>query len=126
MFTQNNKVYWKMMESILNNLQNTISARKNAESEYSYVASLFKKGEDTILKKLGEECVEVVIAGKNGDVKQIVYESADLVFHLMVMLAHYDLKLEDVIKELSHREGLSGFDEKATREIPSLIGAGEK
>lgn len=115
-----------MIESILNKLQSTVLERKNADYERSYVASLFKKGEDTILKKLGEECVEVIIAGKSGDAKQIVYESADLVFHLMVMLAHYDLKLEDVIKELSHREGLSGFDEKAAREIPSLIAAGEK
>lgn len=115
-----------MTESILNKLQNTILARKNAESERSYVSSLFKKGEDTILKKLGEECVEVVIAGKSGDAKQIVYESADLVFHLMVMLAHYDLKLEDVVKELSHREGLSGLDEKAARETPFFNGAGEE
>ena len=79
------------------------------------MAKLFHKGGDSILKKIGEEATEVVIAAKDNDREQIVYESADLVFHLMVMLAQYDLSFDEVATELARREGLSGLVEKASR-----------
>ena len=87
------------MQTTLEHLTATIAARKNASPETSYVAKLFHKGEDSILKKVGEEATEVVIAAKDHDREHIVYESADLMFHLMVMLAHYDLSLADVAVE---------------------------
>jgi phosphoribosyl-ATP pyrophosphohydrolase len=103
------------MQAIFEQLTQTIQARKDANPETSYVAKLFHKGEDTMLKKIGEEATEVVIAAKNNDREQIVYESADLVFHLMVMLARYDVRLDEVADELARREGLSGLVEKASR-----------
>ena len=103
------------MQAIFEQLTQTIQARKDANPETSYVAKLFHKGEDTMLKKIGEEACEVVIAAKNNDREQIVYESADLVFHLMVMLAQYDLSFDEVATELARREGLSGLVEKASR-----------
>jgi len=93
----------------------TIESRKLASPDSSYVAKLFHKGADSILKKVGEEATEVVIAAKDENREQIVYESADLLFHLMVMLAKYDLTLADVAGELARREGLSGLVEKASR-----------
>lgn len=103
------------MQTILEQLTATIESRKAADPESSYVAKLFHKGADSILKKVGEEATEVVIAAKDEDREQIVYESADLLFHLMVMLARYDLSLSDVATELACREGLSGLVEKASR-----------
>ena len=103
------------MQTILEQLTATIESRKAADPESSYVAKLFHKGADSILKKVGEEATEVVIAAKDEDREQIVYESADLLFHLMVMLARYDLSLSDVVAELARREGLSGLVEKASR-----------
>ena len=103
------------MQTTFEQLSATIAARKNASPETSYVAKLFHKGGDSILKKIGEEATEVVIAAKDHDLEQIVYESADLLFHLMVMLAQYDLTLADVADELARREGLSGLVEKASR-----------
>ena len=103
------------MQAIFEQLTQTIQARKDANPETSYVAKLFHKGEDTMLKKIGEEATEVVIAAKNNDREQIVYESADLLFHLMVMLARYDVRLDEVADELARREGLSGLVEKASR-----------
>ncbi len=103
------------MQTILEQLTATIESRKAADPESSYVAKLFHKGADSILKKVGEEATEVVIAAKDEDREQIVYESADLLFHLMVMLARYDLSLLDVANELARREGLSGLVEKASR-----------
>ena len=103
------------MQTILEQLTATIESRKAADPESSYVAKLFHKGADSILKKVGEEATEVVIAAKDEDREQIVYESADLLFHLMVMLARYDLSLSDVANELARREGLSGLVEKASR-----------
>ena len=95
-----------------------IEGRKPAnggDPEKSYVARLLHKGPDAFLKKIGEEATEVVIAAKDNDREQIVYESADLVFHLMVMLAQYDLSFDEVATELARREGLSGLVEKASR-----------
>ena len=103
------------MQSVFEQLSATIESRKTASPDSSYVAKLFHKGTDSILKKIGEEATEVVIAAKDENREQIVYESADLLFHLMVMLAQYDLTLADVADELARREGLSGWVEKASR-----------
>ncbi len=103
------------MSDILNALAEVLEQRKKESPESSYVASLYAKGTDTILKKLGEEAVETVIAGKGGDKEQIIYESADLWFHSMVLLAHNGLGPNDVLQELSRRFGLSGLEEKASR-----------
>ena len=103
------------MQSVFEQLSATIESRKTASPDSSYVAKLFHKGTDSILKKIGEEATEVVIAAKGENREQIVYESADLLFHLMVMLAKYDLTLADVAGELARREGLSGLVEKASR-----------
>ena len=103
------------MQSVFEQLSATIESRKTASPDSSYVAKLFHKGADSILKKVGEEATEVVIAAKDENREQIVYESADLLFHLMVMLARYDLTLADVAEELARREGLSGLVEKANR-----------
>ena len=92
-----------------------IESRKGQDPDASYVARLFSKGEDAILKKIGEEATELVMAAKDGDRAKIVYETADLWFHSMVALAHYGLKPSDVIAELARREGLSGLDEAAAR-----------
>ncbi|MDD2721316.1 MAG: phosphoribosyl-ATP diphosphatase [Gallionella sp.] len=101
--------------NILQTLTETIEARKQASPESSYVAKLFSKGEDAILKKIGEEATEVILASKEGDKQHIVYETADLWFHSMVMLAHHGLSAEDVLNELARREGLSGIAEKNSR-----------
>ena len=103
------------MQSVFEQLSVTIESRKTASPDSSYVAKLLHKGADSILKKVGEEATEVVIAAKDENREQIVYESADLLFHLMVMLARYDLTLADVAEELARREGLSGLVEKANR-----------
>ena len=103
------------MQSVFEQLSATIESRKTASPDSSYVAKLFHKGTDSILKKIGEEATEVVIAAKGENREQIVYESADLLFHLMVMLAQYDLTLADVADELARREGLSGLVEKSSR-----------
>jgi len=105
-----------MNMDILQSLTQTIAARKQASPDSSYVAKLFSKGEDAILKKIGEEATEVILASKSGEQKQIVYETADLWFHCMVMLSYHGLSAEDVLKELARREGLSGIAEKNSRE----------
>ncbi|HET7774693.1 MAG TPA: phosphoribosyl-ATP diphosphatase [Burkholderiaceae bacterium] len=93
----------------------TIESRKGAQVTESYVAKLFAKGQDAILKKIGEEATELVMAAKDGHRDQIVYEATDLLFHTMVLLAHHGLSLDDVQTELARREGLSGLAEKAAR-----------
>lgn len=103
------------IQTVFEQLTQTLEARKLASPESSYVAKLMHKGTDAILKKIGEEATEVVIASKDDDREQIVYESADLVFHLMVLLAHKNLSMDDVASELARREGLSGLVEKASR-----------
>jgi len=105
-----------MKQDILKKLTETLEARKQASPESSYVAKLFSKGEDAILKKVGEEATEVILASKAGDKTHLVYEIADLWFHCMVLLAHQGLSAEDVLTELARREGLSGIAEKAGRE----------
>lgn len=105
-----------MKQDILKKLTETLEARKQASPESSYVAKLFSKGEDAILKKVGEEATEVILASKAGDKTHLVYEIADLWFHCLVLLAHQGLSSEDVLTELARREGLSGIAEKAGRE----------
>ena len=104
-----------MSNDILQRLTDTLEARKNAAPESSYVAKLFSKGEDAILKKVGEEATEVILASKQGDKTHLVYEVADLWFHSMVLLAHHGLSAQDVLNELVRREGLSGIVEKNSR-----------
>jgi phosphoribosyl-ATP pyrophosphohydrolase len=104
-----------MNNDILQRLADTIQARKQAAPDSSYVAKLFGKGENAILKKVGEEATEVLLAAKGGDRTHLVYETADLWFHCMVLLAHHGLSAEDVLKELARREGVSGLEEKAGR-----------
>ncbi|HID44651.1 MAG TPA: phosphoribosyl-ATP diphosphatase [Chromatiaceae bacterium] len=99
----------------LQQLAKVLKERKSAEPDSSYVASLYHKGLDAILKKIGEEATETVMAAKDGDRDKIVYETADLWFHSMVLLAHVDLGPEDILKELERRFGLSGLEEKASR-----------
>ena len=89
--------------------------QNGGDPDKSYVARLFSKGPDAILKKIGEEATEVVLAAKDGDRKRIVNETADLWFHSMVALAAYGLKPADVLAELERREGLSGLEEFALR-----------
>lgn len=103
------------MSDILQRLAEMLEARKSADPQSSYVAKLYAKGNDAILKKIGEEATETVIAAKSGDKGQIVYETADLWFHTLMMLAHHGLGPEDVLNELARREGLSGITEKASR-----------
>ena len=105
-----------MSDDILLRLMEVLVSRKDANPESSYVAGLYHKGLDSILKKIGEESAETIIAAKSGDKQQIVYETADLWFHCMVMLAQQNLDARLVLEELERRFGVSGIDEKATRE----------
>jgi phosphoribosyl-ATP pyrophosphohydrolase len=106
-------------EDTLLRLAAVLDSRKGGDPESSYVARLFHKGDDAVLKKIGEEATEVVLAAK--DVRQggaptaLVGEVADLWFHCLVMLSHFDLSPADVVAELERREGLSGIEEKALR-----------
>ncbi len=102
-------------QDLLARLAEVIESRRSADPDKSYVARLFHKGTDTILKKVGEEATEVVIAAKGGESSQIVYEMADLWFHSLVALAHFGLSPADVLAELARREGLSGLEEFARR-----------
>lgn len=104
--------------TVLEQLAEVLEQRKAAAPEKSYVASLYAKGLDTILKKVGEEATEVVIAGKNGQAEPLIHEVADLWFHSLVLLAHYNLSPNDVLDELDRRFGLSGLIEKVQRQQP--------
>ncbi|MAF05816.1 phosphoribosyl-ATP diphosphatase [Herbaspirillum huttiense] len=110
------------MSETLKRLAEVIESRKLANGgnpEKSYVAKLFSKGDDAILKKIGEEATETVMAAKDarvsGDKSKVLYECADLWFHSMVLLAQFELSPQDVLNELARREGLSGLEEKAAR-----------
>lgn len=105
-------------DDILSRVAATVAARQGADPDQSYVARLLHKGEDAILKKIGEEATETVMAAKDGDRARIVAETADLWFHTLVMLTHYGLTHEDVLAELARREGLSGLQEFARRSAP--------
>jgi phosphoribosyl-ATP pyrophosphohydrolase len=103
------------MSDTLARLAEVLESRKSADPQSSYVAKLYAKGMDSILKKVGEEAAETIIAAKDGDKQKIVYETADLWFHTLVMLAHAGLHPDDILNELARREGLSGLAEKAAR-----------
>lgn len=103
------------MEQVLARLAETIEARRGADPEKSYVAKRLQQGTHKIAQKVGEEAVETVIAAIAADRGQIISESADLVFHLMILWADAGIRAEDVIAELARREGLSGLEEKRNR-----------
>jgi len=105
-----------MSDNVLDELAETLEGRKNADPETSYVASLYDKGLDEILKKIGEEATEVIIAAKSGEKTAIIHETADLWFHTLVMLAQQGLGPGDILSELGRRFGLSGLEEKASRQ----------
>ena len=102
-------------EPLLERLEAAIAARRTAEPGTSYVASLNAKGLDAILKKVGEEATEAVIASKGGKRDDIVHETADLWFHCLVMLGWHGIAVAEVLAELERRMGRSGLDEKASR-----------
>ncbi|HKL27037.1 MAG TPA: phosphoribosyl-ATP diphosphatase [Desulfuromonadales bacterium] len=103
-------------QQIIEALYQVVQERKKESPDHSYVASLYAKGLDKILGKVGEEATEVAIAGKGGDAGELVSELADLWFHTLVLMAWYDLPPERVYAELSRRFGLSGLVEKANRD----------
>jgi len=103
------------MSDTLARLEATIASRKGADPKASYVASLFAKGRPKIARKLGEEAVEAIVAALAEDKAELTSEAADVLFHLMVLLADCDVPLADVLAELDRREGTSGHDEKASR-----------
>lgn len=103
------------MSDVLKRLAEVIAARQSAAPESSYVAGLLQGNLDRILKKIGEEATETVIAAKGGSREQVVYELADLWFHAMVLLKHMNIELDEVLEELERRFGQSGLAEKAAR-----------
>ena len=103
------------MEDILERLARVLEERKGADPDASYVARLYAKGLDAILKKVGEEATETVMAAKDGQPERIISEVADLWFHSLVLLAHQDLGPQAVLQELDRRFGLSGLEERARR-----------
>lgn len=105
-----------MHDDILQAVYDVIQERKTSAPDSSYTASLMAKGIDKILKKLGEEATELVIAAKGGERDEIVYEAADLFFHTLVLLGYCDIAPEDVYSELRRRFGVSGLEEKASRQ----------
>jgi phosphoribosyl-ATP pyrophosphohydrolase len=102
-------------EDVLFRLAETLSSRKGADPEKSYTARLFAKGPDSILKKIGEESAELIMAAKDGERTAIVWESADLIYHLWALLAFYGIGAGEVLDELRRREGTSGLEEKKSR-----------
>lgn len=111
-----------LSQDVLARLAEVIESRKGGDPDKSYVARLFHKGTDAILKKVGEEATETVMAAKDGDRAKIVYEVADLWFHSMIALAQFGLTPADVLAELARREGLSGLEEFAQRAQPRAPG----
>jgi len=105
-----------MHEDIIQSVYKVILERKANPSENSYTASLMAKGIDKILKKVGEEATELIIAGKGGERQEIVHETADLIFHTLVLLAFHGIDPEEIYAELRRRFGVSGLDEKSSRE----------
>ena len=103
------------MSDVLKKLATVLEARKHAAPDSSYVAGLYAKGLDAILKKIGEEATELVMAGKDGVPERLIAEAADLWFHTMIVLVAQNLSVEDVLTELDRRFGRSGLDEKASR-----------
>lgn len=105
-----------MSQDILRRVAEVLEARKGAAPDSSYVASLYDKGLDSILKKIGEEATETVMAAKDGEADKIIYEIADLWFHSMILLAQQGLSPDQVLAELERRFGVSGHEEKRNRQ----------
>ncbi len=103
------------MNTILKKLTETLEARKKDDPTKSYTASLYRDGLEAILKKVNEEAFETIIAARQGDDKELIHEVADLWFHTLVLMAHKNLSAEDILNELSRREGNSGIEEKESR-----------
>jgi phosphoribosyl-ATP pyrophosphohydrolase len=108
-----------MSDAILKQLAEVLEQRKQSSADDSYVASLHHKGLNKILEKVGEESVETILAARDseqtGDNSKVIYETADLWFHSLVMLSHLDIEFDEVLQELERRFGLSGLEEKANR-----------
>ncbi|NRP12587.1 Phosphoribosyl-ATP pyrophosphatase [Aliiroseovarius sp. xm-m-379] len=100
---------------ILKTLEATIAARKSADPDSSWTARLLSKGPEKCAEKFGEEAIEAIIAAARNDRENLTYEAADVLYHLLVMLAARDVSLDDVLQELARRQGLSGIEEKASR-----------
>ena len=113
MSEENNNKEQDILEAVY---QIVLQRKQMADGEKSYVKSLFDKGLDKILSKIGEEATETAVAGKGGDPEEIVYEVADLFFHVLILLGYYDLPPEKVYTELRRRFGVSGIEEKASRQ----------
>ena len=107
-----------MEQEVLSALESLIHRRIAEDGDQSYVAKLVGDGEQQILKKFGEEAIEVILAAKSGDKQAICHECADLLFHMLVLLPQYDIRLEQVLKVLENRMGVSGLKEKALRSTP--------
>lgn len=105
----------RLDQDLLERLADMIESRRGGDPDKSYVARLLTRGTDQILKKIGEEATETVMAAKDGDRDRIVGETADLWFHSLIMLAHFGLRPAQVLAELARREGLPGLEEKAAR-----------
>ncbi|MGQ0657385.1 MAG: phosphoribosyl-ATP diphosphatase [Chromatiales bacterium] len=103
------------MDDILNRLAQVLRERKSAPPASSYAASLYHKGLDAILKKVGEEATETVIAAKGGNLSEVIHETADLWFHSLVLLTHLGISHDELLAELDRRFGRSGIEEKANR-----------
>ncbi|WP_170788310.1 phosphoribosyl-ATP diphosphatase [Ruegeria lacuscaerulensis] len=101
--------------SILHDLAATIESRKDADPDSSWTAKLLAKGPEKCAEKFGEEAIEAIIEATKGDVKKLTSEAADVLYHLLVMLAARDVALDDVLTELARRQGISGIAEKAAR-----------
>ncbi|AJE47949.1 phosphoribosyl-ATP diphosphatase [Celeribacter indicus] len=101
--------------SVLHDLEQVILSRRGADPDSSWTAKLFSKGPEKCAEKFGEEAVEAIVAAAKGDRDNLTYEAADVLYHLLVMLAARDIALEDVLGELARRQGLSGIAEKAGR-----------
>jgi phosphoribosyl-ATP pyrophosphohydrolase len=106
-----------MSADILERLAATLEARKQADPQTSYVAKLYHKGLDAILKKVAEEAAETIMAAKDGEREKVIYETADLWFHSLVLLAQQGISPNEILNELARREGLSGLEEKASRNV---------
>ena len=111
-------------QDVLAHLAEVVAQRRRGDPDKSYVARLFQKGNDAILKKIGEEATETVMAAKDGDRQKIIHEVADLWFHCLLALEAYDLKPADVLAELQRREGMSGLEEFAARKLQQREGNG--
>lgn len=105
--------------TILQRLARTIEARKSADPSISYTAKLLNSNQDKVLKKIAEEAAETIMACKDNDREQIIYETADLWFHCLIMLTLHNISPEDILRELERREGVSGIEEKLSRSQPN-------